>query len=59
MLTLRLEVGSIRVVLVKDGKESPVFHIGRGPRAGSQTSREDHLTSDPTADGEAAGGSHV
>jgi hypothetical protein len=59
MLTFRLEVGSIRLVLVKDGKESPVFHIGRGSRAGSTTSREDHSANDPAADGEVVGGSRV
>jgi hypothetical protein len=59
MLTFQLEVGSVRLVLVKDGMESPVFHIGRGPRAGSLTSREDHLAEAPSADGEAARGSHV
>jgi hypothetical protein len=59
MLTFRLEVGSIRLVLVKDGKEAPVFHIGRVARAGSLTSREDHLAKDPAADGKAARGSHV
>jgi hypothetical protein len=59
MLTFRLEVGSIRLVLVKDGKESPVFHIGRVSRSGSLTSRKDRLAKDPAADGEAARGSHV
>jgi hypothetical protein len=44
---------------VKDGEEAPVFHIGRVARAGSLTSREDHLAKDPAADGKAARGSHV
>jgi len=53
MLTFRLEIGSIRLALLQDGKESPVFYIGRDSRAGSLTSREDHLANDPAEDGKA------
>jgi hypothetical protein len=34
MLTLRLEVGTLRLVLLKDGKAAPMLHIGSRSPAG-------------------------
>lgn len=53
MLTLRLEVGSIKLVVLKDGKEAPVFHLGRSSKAGSLTSGEDVLARVASVDGKA------
>lgn len=58
MLTFRLEVGSIRLVLLKDGKDVPVLRVGRSVKAGSPADSEGRSSEALSGGGQVARGDH-